>query len=194
MEDELAFDDVETFEDIEEIIEDDPLDLEDVTNEIYDIETSDIQKKEKEKKKIKKSEEEDDEDEEEEEEEEDEEEEDEEEDGEEFLSVERKKLFETEEQYEEDPYSTIYVVKSEDRITSEYMTIYEYAMVIGTRATHISKGAPIFTTIDHLDDPREIAKKEINEGKCPLNITRRLRNSNKIEMWTVNEMIKPYNI
>ena len=74
------------------------------------------------------------------------------------------------------------------------MTIYEYATVIGTRATHIAKGAPVFTSIDHLDDPRDIAKKEINEGKCPLNITRRLRNSNKIEMWSVNEMIKPYNI
>ena len=70
------------------------------------------------------------------------------------------------------------------------MTTYEYSKVLGVRANHISNGAPIFTDIGHLTDPRDIAKKEINELLCPLSILRKHRN-NTAECWTVNEMIKP---
>lgn len=87
--------------------------------------------------------------------------------------------------------NTIIVVKSENRITSDHMTTYEYTSVVGTRATHISKGAPIYVEVGNLYDPRDIAKKEIDECKCPLSITRKLGNTNKIEIWAVNEMIKP---
>jgi DNA-directed RNA polymerase I, II, and III subunit RPABC2 len=73
-----------------------------------------------------------------------------------------------------------------ERITSEYMTLYEYAMVIGNRATHISQGAPIFVDITGLTEARDIAIKEIREKKCPLSISRRI--GNKIEIWEVNEM------
>lgn len=83
------------------------------------------------------------------------------------------------------------VVKPENRITSDHMTLYEYTSVVGTRATHISNGAPIYTSYDNLSDPIDIAKKEINENKCPLSVVRKLGNSNKIEIWEVNELIKP---
>jgi DNA-directed RNA polymerase I, II, and III subunit RPABC2 len=182
----------DTFEEVEDII-DEPLDEDDLeidgTSELYNIETSDIGEVKLRELKLKKEEDES----EEEDEDEDEEEEDEEENIERF-GLKRNKLFEESDIYENKSETALEIVKPEDRMTSEYMTIYEYAMVIGTRATHISKGAPIFTTIDTIDDPIQIAKKEINESKCPLNITRRLRNSNKIEMWSVNDMIKPYNI
>jgi len=179
------------FEEIEDIIEEPIDDIEvDETSELYNIETSDIGDVELKLRKLKVEEEK----EEEEEEEEDFEEEEETEEVEEEFGTAKTKRMQNLDQYEDDTYSTKYIVKSDDRITSEYMTVYEYAMVISTRATHISKGSPIFTKIDKLDDPIEIAKKEIREHKCPLNVVRRLRNGNKIEMWSVNEMIKPHNI
>jgi len=101
----------------------------------------------------------------------------------------KNKLFQLNENSTDDE-STIILVKSEDRLTSEHMTNYEYSKVIGIRATHISDGSPIFTDVVNLTDPRDIAKKEINENVCPLSITRKLRNG-KIEQWTVNELIKP---
>lgn len=87
--------------------------------------------------------------------------------------------------------TNIIVVKPENRITSDHLNIYEYTSVVGTRATHIANGSIIYTSINNISDPREIAKKEIRENKCPLTIVRKLGNSNKIELWEVNEMIKP---
>ncbi len=84
----------------------------------------------------------------------------------------------------------IRIVAPDKRITSEYMTIYEYSMVVGTRAMHISSGAVLYTDPDGLSDPMEIAKKEINENRCPLSINRKI-SPTAIEIWEVNEMIKP---
>lgn len=87
-------------------------------------------------------------------------------------------------------YTEIKMVAPEHRITSEYMTIYEFAMVVGTRATHIASGSILYTDPQSLYDPRDIAKKEIAEGKCPLSITRKV-SPTVMEVWEVNEMIKP---
>lgn len=87
-------------------------------------------------------------------------------------------------------YTEIKMVPPDRRITSEYMTIYEFAMVVGTRATHIASGSILYTDPQHLYDPRDIAKKEIAEGKCPLSITRKV-SPTVMEVWEVNEMIKP---
>jgi DNA-directed RNA polymerases I, II, and III subunit RPABC2 len=93
--------------------------------------------------------------------------------------------------YHQIPDSTeVRIVPASKRITSEYMTIFEYAMVVGTRATHISEGSVLYTDPDGLYDPRDIAKKEISENKCPLSITRKVSPS-MVEIWEVNEMIKP---
>lgn len=87
--------------------------------------------------------------------------------------------------------NTIIIVKPENRITSDHMTSYEYTHTVGVRATHISNGAPIYTNPENLSDPIEIAKKEIRENCCPLSIKRKLGNSNRVEVWSVNEMVKP---
>ncbi len=93
--------------------------------------------------------------------------------------------------YHQIPESTeIRIVPASKRITSEYMTTYEYSIVVGTRATHISNGSVLYTDPDGLFDPRDIAKKEINENMCPLSITRKI-SPTSIEVWEVNEMIKP---
>jgi DNA-directed RNA polymerase I, II, and III subunit RPABC2 len=86
--------------------------------------------------------------------------------------------------------SNITLVDPEKRITSEYMTIYEYSMVIGTRATHISEGAPIYIDISGITNARDIAIKEVDMKKCPLSISRKIHNR-QVEIWHVNEMTKP---
>lgn len=108
-------------------------------------------------------------------------------DDEQHAKLPKKKVY----AYHQVPDSTeIKIVVPEKRLTSEYMTIYEYSMIVGTRATHIASGSVIYTDPEGLSDPRDIAKKEINELKCPLSITRKISND-LIEIWEVNEMIKP---
>lgn len=85
--------------------------------------------------------------------------------------------------------SEITIVPPEQRVTSEYMTMYEYAMVIGTRATHISEGSPLYVDAIGLSNARDIAIKEVDEKKCPLSISRKV--GRKLEIWEVNEMTKP---
>lgn len=93
--------------------------------------------------------------------------------------------------YHQVPESTeIKIVPPHRRVTSEYMTIFEFSMVVGTRATHISEGSVLYTDPQGLYDPRDIAKKEIAENKCPLSITRKV-SPTMIEIWEVNEMVKP---
>lgn len=93
--------------------------------------------------------------------------------------------------YHQIPESTeVRIIPPHRRITSEYMTIFEYSMVVGTRATHIASGSVLYTDPQGLYDPRDIAKKEIAENKCPLSITRKI-SPTMIEIWEVNEMIKP---
>jgi DNA-directed RNA polymerase I, II, and III subunit RPABC2 len=81
----------------------------------------------------------------------------------------------------------ISIVPADERITSAYMTSYEYAMVIGTRASHISNGAPIYIDATGLSEARDIAIREIAMKRCPLSISRKI-GPHKVEIWEVNEL------
>ncbi|KRX04561.1 RNA polymerase, subunit omega/K/RPB6 [Pseudocohnilembus persalinus] len=66
-------------------------------------------------------------------------------------------------------------VKLEDRITPPFLTKYEKARVIGTRALQISKNSPVYINIGEEDyDPITIAEKELAENKIPFIIRRYL--------------------
>ena len=54
----------------------------------------------------------------------------------------------------------------------------------------VDDGSILYTDPQGLFDPRDIAKKEISENKCPLSVTRHV-SPTAIEVWEVNEMIKP---
>merc|ERR1712130_308426 len=58
------------------------------------------------------------------------------------------------------------------RITTPYMTKYEKARILGTRALQISMGAPIMIETIGETDPLEIAMKELRERKIPMIIRR----------------------
>lgn len=48
-------------------------------------------------------------------------------------------------------------------------TRYERARIIGARSLQIAQGAPTFVETEE-NDPREIAKEEMEEGKLPITV------------------------
>mmetsp|Transcript_35526 Transcript_35526/g.33695 ORF Transcript_35526/g.33695 Transcript_35526/m.33695 type:complete len:130 (+) Transcript_35526:137-526(+) len=74
------------------------------------------------------------------------------------------------------------------RITTRYMTKYERARVLGTRALQISMNAPVTVDIAGETDPLKIAQKELRERKIPM-IIRRYLPDNSYEDWHLDELI-----
>jgi DNA-directed RNA polymerases I, II, and III subunit RPABC2 len=119
-------------------------------------------------------------------------------------------------QHDDAAYDDGKAIPKSERTTTLYLTKYERARVLGTRAIQISCGAPIkigvnrnerFTNtgeeLDHdydttrtinllnsglLDDPLHIAELELREKKIPITI-RRFLPDGSYEDWDVNELI-----
>ncbi|XVF53663.1 hypothetical protein PTKIN_Ptkin05aG0116800 [Pterospermum kingtungense] len=72
--------------------------------------------------------------------------------------------------------------------TSKYMTKYERARILGTRALQISMNAPVMVELEGETDPLEIAMKELRERKIPFTIRRYLPDGS-YEDWGVDELI-----
>ena len=81
-------------------------------------------------------------------------------------------------------------VTPENRITSEIMTKFECAQVISVRAKQIENGGTCFTDTQELSDPIEMARKELFDKKCPLDVVRGITDK-VFERWHVNEMVIP---
>ncbi|GLE01793.1 hypothetical protein PINS_up010631 [Pythium insidiosum] len=75
-----------------------------------------------------------------------------------------------------------------NRITTKYMTKYERARVLGTRALQISMNAPVMVDIEGETDPLKIAMKELRERKIPI-IIRRYLPDGSFEDWSIDELI-----
>lgn len=86
-----------------------------------------------------------------------------------------------------DPQSTASRAASE-RFTTRYLTKYERARVLGTRALQISMNAPVMVDLDGETDPLRIAEKELRERKIPIIIRRYLPDGSH-EDWGVDELI-----
>ncbi|CAM0140220.1 subunit common to RNA polymerases I, II, and III [Umbelopsis sp. WA50703] len=80
------------------------------------------------------------------------------------------------------------VQESRERVTTPYMTKYERARVLGTRALQISLNAPVMIELNGESDPLVIAMKELREKKIPL-IVRRFLPDNSYEDWHVKDLI-----
>lgn len=74
------------------------------------------------------------------------------------------------------------------RITTRYLTKYEKARVLGTRALQLSMNAPPMVEVEGETDPLEIAYKELREKKIPFIIRRYLPDSS-FEDWKLDELI-----
>jgi len=73
--------------------------------------------------------------------------------------------------------------------TTPYMTKYERARILGTRALQISMNAPLFVELAGETDPLEIAEKELRAKKIPFIIRRRLPNGES-EDWRVADLLE----
>ena len=76
----------------------------------------------------------------------------------------------------------------DDRITTKYMTKYERARILGTRALQISMNAPVMVDLEGMTDPLKIAMKELRERKIPIKIRRYLPDGS-YEDWSIDELI-----
>lgn len=79
-------------------------------------------------------------------------------------------------------------VAEKDRKTTKFMTKFEKARVLGTRALQISMNAPVMVELQGETDPLEIARKELTARKIPM-IIRRYLPDKSYEDWHVNELI-----
>ena len=87
----------------------------------------------------------------------------------------------------------VIVVPNDERKCSDILSIFEISNIISTRAQQISNGSPIFVVSKSIN-PIDIAKQELMENKCPLNLSRTVKKSSSgnitIEIWNPNEMTK----
>ena len=74
------------------------------------------------------------------------------------------------------------------RVTTRYMTKYEKARVLGTRALQISMNAPVLVDVAGETDPLKIANKELRDRKIPL-VVRRYLPDGSYEDWPIRDLI-----
>lgn len=84
------------------------------------------------------------------------------------------------------------IVEKKDRITTPYLTRYEYIRCLSERTKQISLGAKVMiknaNMLQKNKTPKELAQYEIKETKsCPLIIVRVLPNNTE-EHWDINEL------
>ena len=79
-------------------------------------------------------------------------------------------------------------VRAKVRITSTFLTKYERARILGTRALQLSKNAPpmVHPQADETD-PYKLAERELAERKIPF-IVRRYRPDHTYEDWKLSEL------
>lgn len=75
------------------------------------------------------------------------------------------------------------------RRTSPYMTKYERARIIGSRALQISLNAPVMVDTEGETDPMAIAERELNAKLVPF-IVRRFLPDGTYEDWKISELIQ----
>jgi len=75
-----------------------------------------------------------------------------------------------------------------ERITTPYMTKYERARVLGTRALQIAMCAPVMVELEGETDPLQIAMKELKQRKIPI-VIRRYLPDGSYEDWGIEELI-----
>jgi len=79
-------------------------------------------------------------------------------------------------------------IPDDERTTTPFLTKYEKARVLGTRALQISMNAPVLVDIEGETDPLMLALKELNQKKIPL-VVRRYLPDGFYEDWAVQELL-----
>lgn len=74
-----------------------------------------------------------------------------------------------------------------ERVTTPFLTKYERARILGTRALQISMNAPILVQVEGEVDPLRIADKELRDRVLPLKV-RRILPDNTYEDWEIKDL------
>ena len=74
-----------------------------------------------------------------------------------------------------------------ERVTTPYLTKYERARILGTRAMQLAHNAPVLVRLEGEVDPLSIAEKELRERVVPF-IIRRFLPDNTYEDWCLPEL------
>lgn len=82
------------------------------------------------------------------------------------------------------------VIPTQDRTTSERLSIFECARGLGDRARHIDNGARPYIDITNCTSSLEIAYMELQQKRIPMAVIRRV-GQNKVEIWRFKEMTLP---
>ncbi|GJQ10912.1 hypothetical protein GpartN1_g2703.t1 [Galdieria partita] len=98
-------------------------------------------------------------------------------------------LMQQQEEESQIPETTGKTKETSKRITTRFLTKYERAKILGTRALQISLGAPVMVDLEGETDPLEIAQKELRERKIPITIRRYLPDGT-FEDWNVDELLE----
>ncbi|GFU91571.1 DNA-directed RNA polymerases I, II, and III subunit RPABC2 [Trichonephila clavipes] len=77
---------------------------------------------------------------------------------------------------------------NQKRSTTPFMTKYEIARVLGTRALQIAMNAPVMVELEGETDALQIAMKELRAQKIPI-VIRRYLPDGSYEDWGVDELI-----
>ena len=79
--------------------------------------------------------------------------------------------------------------KNKEKITASFLTKYERARILGTRALQLSKNAPPMVVPQPGEtDPYKLAERELAEGKIPF-IVRRYLPDHTYEDWKLSDLI-----
>jgi len=79
------------------------------------------------------------------------------------------------------------MIVRKERKTIPILSKYERTRIVGERAIQISMGAPPLVEVGNLENPADIAEKELREKKIPYIIKRVLPNG-IVELWSVDEL------
>jgi len=77
--------------------------------------------------------------------------------------------------------------KNNKRVTYPYLSKYERARILGTRALQISNNAPVFVDPQGETEPFNIALMELNKKVIPIKIKRTLPDGS-FEIWKITEL------
>lgn len=87
------------------------------------------------------------------------------------------------------PPATAAAAAAENRVTTPFLTKFERARILGTRALQVSMNAPLLIQLEGESDPLEIAEKELKQRKVPFTVRRYLPDGS-YEDWAVRELIQ----
>jgi DNA-directed RNA polymerase subunit K/omega len=85
---------------------------------------------------------------------------------------------------------TLKIVPAAERTTSERMSNFECARVLGERARHIDNNARPYIDVTNYTSSLEIAYNELLQKRIPMSVVRKV-GGGRVEIWRVKEMIIP---